>query len=276
MQTQWRNIHLWIVALIVLSQWNLALAQDWAKERLEKSPRHGEWVVLEHEGRKVDAFVVFPEVAEKATAVVVIHEIFGLTDWVRGVADQLAEAGYIAIAPDLLSGAGPDGGNTSSFDSVDAARKAIGSLPPDQITKDLDAAVAHVRELPACNGKVVVTGFCWGGSQTFRYATNNDSIKAALPFYGSGPTAATDIARINCPVVGFYGGNDARVNATIPESERLMKEADKNYEAVLYDGAGHGFMRAGEAPDANEANRVGREKAWTRLKEILEKVSRDG
>ena len=273
-----RRIQLSLVAIVALAIWSQAtwvVAQDWAKERLEQSPRHGEWIVMEHEARKVDAFVVYPEVAEKATAVVVIHEIFGLTDWVRGVADQLAEAGYIAIAPDLLSGAGPNGGNTSSFDSVDAARKAIGGLPPDQITADLNAAVAYVRALPACNGKVVVTGFCWGGSQTFRFATNNDSIKAALPFYGSGPTDAAGIGKIQCPVIGFYGGNDARVNATIPDSERLMKAADKKYEAVVYDGAGHGFMRAGEAPDANEANRVGREKAWARLKEILEKINRD-
>ncbi len=276
MQNLWQRGLGWLVLLLVWSNVNWASAQDWAKERLENSPRHGEWIVVEHDGRKVDAFVVYPEVSEKATAVVVIHEIFGLTDWVRGVADQLAEAGYIAIAPDLLSGAGPEGGNTSSFENVDAARKAIGSLPPDQITKDLNAAVGYVRGLPACNGKVVVTGFCWGGSQTFRFATNNDSIKAALPFYGSGPTSAADIAKIQCPVIGFYGGNDARVNATIPESERLMKEANKSYEAVLYDGAGHGFMRAGEAPDANEANRAGREKAWQRLKEVLEKVNRDG
>ena len=250
-----------------------AHAQDWAKQRLEASPRHGEWVVLEHNGRKVDAFVVFPEVAEKATAVVVIHEIFGLTDWVRGVADQLAEAGYIAIAPDLLSGAGPNGGNTSSFENVDAARRAISSLPPDQITQDLNAAVGYLRELPACNGKVVVAGFCWGGSQTFRFATNNNTIQAALPFYGSGPTDPQEIARIQCPVLGFYGGNDARVNASLPESERLMKEAGKTFEPVLYDGAGHGFMRVGEAPDAAEANRVGREKAWERLKAAIQKVS---
>lgn len=276
MQNLWQRGLGWLMLLLVWSHVNWASAQDWAKERLENSPRHGEWIVVEHDGRKVDAFVVYPEVSEKATAVVVIHEIFGLTDWVRGVADQLAEAGYIAIAPDLLSGVGPEGGNTSSFENVDAARKAIGSLPPDQITKDLNAAVGYVRGLPACNGKVVVTGFCWGGSQTFRFATNNDSIKAALPFYGSGPTSAADIAKIQCPVIGFYGGNDARVNATIPESERLMKEANKSYEAVLYDGAGHGFMRAGEAPDANEANRAGREKAWQRLKEVLEKVNRDG
>ncbi|MBL8854251.1 MAG: dienelactone hydrolase family protein, partial [Planctomycetaceae bacterium] len=123
MQNLWQRGLGWLMLLLVWSHVNWASAQDWAKERLENSPRHGEWIVVEHDGRKVDAFVVYPEVSEKATAVVVIHEIFGLTDWVRGVADQLAEAGYIAIAPDLLSGAGPEGGNTSSFENVDAARK---------------------------------------------------------------------------------------------------------------------------------------------------------
>ena len=250
-------------------------AQDWARERLESSPRHGEWVVLENGERKVDAFVVYPEVQEKATAVVVIHEIFGLTDWVRGVADQLAEAGYIAITPDLLSGAGPAGGNTSSFKDTDSARRAIAGLPPAQISGDLDATVKYLQSLPACNGKVVVAGFCWGGSQTFRYATHNPEIRAALPFYGSGPSNPDDIAKITCPVIGFYGGNDARVNATLPQSETLMKDAGKTFEPMVYEGAGHGFMRAGEAPDASEANRRGREKAWERLKAVLEKITRE-
>jgi carboxymethylenebutenolidase len=248
--------------------------QDWALKKLEASPRHGEWVVLTHGDRKVDAFVVYPEVSEKATSVIVIHEIFGLTDWVRGVADQLAEAGYIAIAPDLLSGAGPNGGNTSSFKDGDGVRRAISSLAPDQITADLNAAYNYVSKLPAANGKVVVTGFCWGGSQTFRFATNNTKILAAFPFYGSGPTDPESFERITCPVYGFYGGSDARVNATIPQSEKLMKDAGKAYEPVVYDGAGHGFMRAGEAPDANQANRKAREEAWKRLRELVDKLSK--
>jgi carboxymethylenebutenolidase len=251
---------------------NSAHAQDWAKERLDKSPRHGEWVKVEHGPRKVEAFVVFPEVKEKATAVVVIHEIFGLTDWVRGVADQLAEAGYIAIAPDLLSGAGPNGGGTAELVKEKGVGKAIRDLPADQITADLNACVAHVTKLPACNGKVVVCGFCWGGSQTFRYATNNKSIKAAFPFYGTGPDKAEDISRIACPVYGFYGENDARVNATISTSKDLMQKAGKTYEPVIYDGAGHGFMRAGEGPDAKGADKKAREDAWKRWKELLKKV----
>jgi carboxymethylenebutenolidase len=246
-----------------------APAQDWAKSRLEKSPRHLEWVTVEHDKRAVKSFIAFPEVKEKATAVIVIHEIFGLTDWVRGVTDQLAEAGYIAIAPDLLSGAAPGGGGTAELGGNDGVRGAISALPPAQITADLQAVIDHVRKLPAANGKVVVMGFCWGGGQTFRLATNSRDIKAALPFYGTGPENAEDIARIACPVYGFYGGNDARVNASIPKSEDLMKKAGKTYEPVVYEGAGHGFMRAGEAPDANEPNKKARTEAWERVKKIL-------
>jgi len=162
-------------------------AQDWAKSQLEKSPRHQEWVKVKHGTREVQSFIVYPQVKDKATAVVVIHEIFELSDWVRSVADQLAGAGYIAIAPDLVSGMAPGGGGTSELSGQDAAIKAVSTLPPDQVTADLDAVVDYVSKLPACNGKVVVAGFCWGGSQTFRYATHNQKIKAAFVFYGGGP-----------------------------------------------------------------------------------------
>jgi carboxymethylenebutenolidase len=145
-------------------------------------------------------------------------------------------------------------------------------LPPDQITADLNATGEHVGKLPAANGKITVCGFCWGGSQSFRYATNNKDLKAAFVFYGSGVDDPAAIGRIECPVYGFYGGNDARVNATIPRSEELMKQAGKTYEPVTYEGAGHGFLRAGEAPDAKDANKKAREDAWKRWKEILAKL----
>lgn len=247
-------------------------AQDWAKSRLEQSPRHLEWVKVKQGKREVNSFLAFPEVKDKATAVVVIHEIFGLTDWVRGVADQLAEAGYIAIAPDLLSGTAPNGGGTSDLGGADGVRKAISSLPPDQITADLVAVVEYVSKLPACNGKVVVAGFCWGGSQSFRFATHNQDIKAALVFYGTGPTDEHDISRINCPVYGYYGGNDARVTATVSDSAKLMAKAGKTFEPVTYEGAGHGFMRAGEAPDSSEANKKAHDQAWKRWKELLKRL----
>jgi carboxymethylenebutenolidase len=216
--------------------------------------------------------MAYPEVKDKATAVIVIHEIFGLSDWVRATTDELAEAGYIAIAPDLLSGLGPNGGGTSDLGGADGARKLIGDLPPDQVTADLNAVVDFVAKLPACNGKVVVAGFCWGGGQTFRFATNNDEIKAALVFYGPGPTKAEDVERIQSPVEAFYGGNDARIGATVPVTAELMKKAGKVYRPITYEGAGHGFMRSGEAPDANEANRKARAEAWKRVLEILKSV----
>ncbi|MHB9005899.1 MAG: dienelactone hydrolase family protein [Limisphaerales bacterium] len=250
----------------------LATAQDAVKTRLETSPRHLEWVKVKQGNREINCFIAYPERKEKATAVVVIHEIFGLSDWVRGVIDQLAEAGFIAIAPDLLSGTAPGGGGTAELGSGDAVRKAISILPADQITADLGAVAKYVAALPAANGKVAVAGFCWGGSQTFRFATNDRQIKAAFAFYGSGPETEADLARIECPMYGFYGGNDARVNATIPKSEELMKKVGKIYEPVTYEGAGHGFMRAGEAPDASSANRQAREAAWKRWTDLLGKL----
>jgi carboxymethylenebutenolidase len=249
-----------------------ASAQDWAKARVEKSPRHLEWVKVKHDQREVNCFVAYPEVKDKATAVILIHEIFGLTDWVREVADRVAEAGYIAIAPDLLSGAAPGGGGTAELGGGDAVRKAISSLPPEQITADLNAVADYVTKLPACNGKLVVAGFCWGGSQTFRYATNNKLLKAALVFYGTAPETEQDLARISCPVYGFYAGNDARVTATVPQTTEKMKKAGKAYEPKTYEGAGHGFMRAGEAPDASTANQQARDAAWRRWLELLKKL----
>ena len=195
-------------------------AQDWAKARLEKSPRHLEWIKVKHDNREVNCYIAYPEVKDKATAVIVIHEIFGLSDWVKGVTDQLAEAGYIAIAPDLLTG-------TAGADGSKEATTVIRSLPADQVTADLNAAMDYVRKLPACNGKVAVAGFCWGGGQSFRFATNNKDIKAAFVFYGTGPEKDDDIAKISAPVFGFYGGNDARIGATIPATTEAMKKAGK-------------------------------------------------
>ncbi len=251
---------------------SIAPAQDWAKKRLEDSPRHSEWVKVKHGDREVNSYLVFPEVKEKATAVVVIHEIFGLTDWVRGVADQLAEAGFIAIAPDLLSGAAPGGGGTPELGSGDAVRKVITSLPPEQITADLTAVLQHVSKLPAANGAVAVGGFCWGGTQTFRFATNSKELKFGAVFYGSGPEDEAELARISVPVHGFYGSNDARVNATIPTSTELMKKLGKTYDPVIYEGAGHGFMRAGEAPDVSPENAKARAEAWKRWIELLKEL----
>jgi carboxymethylenebutenolidase len=211
-------------------------------------------------------------VPNKATAVIVIHENRGLTDWERGVADQLAAAGYIAIAPDLLSGTAPGGGRTSDFASPDAAREGISKLPPQQVTADLNEVYNFVQKMPAASGKVAVAGFCWGGSQTFRMAAANPNLAAAFVFYGTGPDNPEVISQIRVPVFGFYGGNDARVNATIPKSEALMQEAGKTYQPVIYEGAGHAYMRSGAQPDASPENKAAMERSWDRLLTLLSQL----
>jgi carboxymethylenebutenolidase len=247
-----------------------AAAQDWAKQALEKSSRHQEWQDIKYDNRVVHTFIVYPEVKSKAPVVLVIHEIFGLTDWVRSVADQLAAHGYIAVAPDLLSGFGPKGGGSSDFASTQDAMKAIGTLNPDVITADLNAVADYAKKLPSANGKLAVTGFCWGGGQSFRYATNRKDLSAAFVFYGPPPK---DVSSITAPVYGFYGGNDARIDATIPDTEAAMKQAGKKYDPVTYEGAGHGFMRAGEDPgNTNPANKTAHDQAWERWLSILKKM----
>ena len=248
-----------------------AHAQDWAKAKLEKSPRHSEWVKVKHGSREVQCFVVYPEVKDKATAIVLIHEIFGLSDWAREMADELAAEGYIVVAPDLLSGMGPKGGGIDDFADQSAVTKAVSMLPAEQVTADLNAAVDYAAKIPACNGKVVVRRILLGRRAVVRFATNNKDLKAAFVFYGMPPDAG-DMAKINCPVYGFYAGNDARITATVPTATEQMKAAGKTYEPVIYDGAGHGFMRAGEAPGANDANKKAREDGFQRLLDLLKKI----
>ena len=240
-------------------------------ERLENSPRHHEWVEIDADGgRKVRTWVVYPEVDHPATVVIVIHENRGLTDWVRGVADQLAEAGYLAVAPDLLSGTAPGGGGTAEYGSEDAARTGIGNLPQEQVTTDLDAVFEYAKKLPAGNQVVAVGGFCWGGGQTFKYATHNPNIAAAFVFYGSAPPDDADYKKIEAPVYGFYGGNDFRITGDVPNVEKRMKQLGKTFDPVVYEGAGHGFMRQGESADASSADRKAREEAWERWKKLLD------
>jgi carboxymethylenebutenolidase len=263
-----RFVPILLAAILILPGARAAIAQQWASARLDKSPRHREWVTVTHGHRKVDTFVVYPQVKDKRPVVLIIHEIFGLTDWAQLVADEIAAQGYIAVEPDLLSGMGPHGGRTTSFTQQQAIEE-ISHLNPGQITADLNAAANYALKLPASNGKLFVVGFCWGGGQSFRYATNRRGLSAAFVFYGV-PPAAEAMKRITAPVYGFYGGEDERITATVPETQTEMKAAGKIYDAVIYKGAGHGFMRAGEAPDAHEANSDARKQAWVRWKVLLE------
>ena len=241
---------------------------DPAKDRLEKSPRHHEWIELKHGERTLNCFVAYPQTKGKVGAVIVIHENKGLNDWARAVSDEFAEAGFIAIAPDLLSGAGPEGGKTDSFASTDAATKALYKLEPAQVTADLNAVADYVLKLEACDKKLTVAGFCWGGTQSFAFASERKGLKAAFVFYGSAPKDEV-LAKIECPIYGFYGENDGRITATVEATAVAMKKHEKLFEPVTFAGAGHGFMRAGAAPDALEANKSARKDAWTRVRLLL-------
>src|SRR5881398_3205734 len=216
-----------------------AQAQDWAKPRLNNSPRHAAWVEIKSGQRTIKAFVVYPERKDKAPVVLVVHEIFGVTDWVRSLCDELAEAGVIAIVPDLLTG--------QKFEDVDGARKAISALSKERVKADMDATADYaLTKIPSCSATLAICGFCWGGGVAFGYVNENPKLKAAYSFYGTAPNEPSKVANIACPVYGFYGENDERVNATIPKAEELMKAAGKKYEPVIYKGAGHGFMRRSE------------------------------
>jgi len=272
-------------------------AQDWAKAMLAKSPRHGEFVtVAEANGRKLQVWVVYPQVKAKAPVVVMIHEIFGLSDWAQEMADELAGAGYIVVEPDLLSGLGPtaapaspgaamdhdhmgqagagaayvaaEPGGTSAFPDRNATVRAVSSLPDAQVLTDLDAVADYGKKLASADGKLYVAGFCWGGGKSFLFATHRGDLSGAFVFYGPPPPAEA-MKTITAPVYGFYAGNDARISATIPQTVADMKAAGKTYEPVTYDGAGHGFMRGGEAPDADAADSAARGEGFRRLVTLL-------
>jgi carboxymethylenebutenolidase len=327
------NKSLALAALFALGISGSAYGQDWAKENLAKSPRHGEYTTItEPGGRKLQAWVVYPEVKEKAPVVLMIHEIFGLSDWAREMADEVAGAGYIVVEPDLLSGFGPPPaaaglgcdpmdcapgqtptrtwhadvprlvstayelgqqpaaaptdhsqmqgahpgaayvpatpGGTAAFPDQSAVTKAVSSLDAAQVTADLDAAADYGKHLPSANGKLFVAGFCWGGGKTFLFATHRKDLSGAFVFYGPPPPAEA-MKGIVAPVYGFYAGLDARITSMVPQTTTDMKAAGKTYDPVVYDGAGHGFMRAGEAPEATAANAAARAAGFRRLIQLL-------
>jgi carboxymethylenebutenolidase len=234
------------------------------------SPRHGEYVDIAVPGRDapLKTWVVYPERKENAPAVIVIHEIYGLTDWIRGVADQLARDGFIALAADLLSGKGAKGGGTEQFPTRDEVTAAIRALPRADVMKWLDAVRAYAVKVPASNGKTATVGFCFGGSVSFEYATAQPALDAAVVYYGSSPDA-TKLASIKGAVLGLYGGDDARVNATVPAAEAEMKRLGRTYEVHTYEGAGHGFLRQQDGREG--ANRRATESAWPTMLAFLRK-----
>ena len=243
-------------------------AQDWARQAVDKSPRRHEWVSVKYGARSVESFVAYPQSREKAPAIILIHDVIAMAPWVENAADRFAEAGYLAVAPDMLSGRTPE-----ERQPLESQGKRIGParrLPPEQVAADLNALADYAKKLPASNGKVCVVGFSWGGDQAFRFATTRRDLSAAFVFYGAGPEAAA-IANIQAPVWGFYAGNDTNVAATIPATREQMKAAGKFYETVMYEGAAHGFMQSGARPDAPEADKKAWDAAWIKLKALRDR-----
>jgi carboxymethylenebutenolidase len=238
-----------------------------AHDRLNSSPRHGEWATVKDGEDSVKAWLVYPERRDKAPVVVVIHEIFGLTDWIRSVADQLAAEGFIAIAPDLLSGKGPNGGGTESVDR-DGAVGLVRGLKQEEVLRRLNATAHHALQLPAAQPVFGSVGFCWGGGISFTYAVEQPKLKAAVVYYGTSPATET-LSRIQAPVLGLYGGDDARVNATIPAADAEMRKLGKRYEHQEFEGAGHGFLRAQDGRDG--ANSRAAEQAWKRTVDFFKR-----
>jgi carboxymethylenebutenolidase len=240
----------------------LGAAGTWivrGRKPLDPVTTHGEWVYVRKGADSIRAYVAYPERKTKAPAVIVIHEIFGLTDWEPTVADRLAREGYVAILPDLLSSK-----YGKSPADADSGRKLIGDLEPDRITSDLDAVYAYVNGLPAVDrDKVGTIGFCWGGGQSFRYATNNPNLKAVVVCYGPAPDADA-LRRIKAPVLGIYGENDARITGSLPEVTAQMQSAGKTYTTEVFPGTGHGFLKPGR--QGSEGPQV--ERAWKRILEF--------
>ncbi len=220
---------------------------------------HGEWVYIRKGADSIRAYVAYPERKDKAPAVIVIHEIFGLTAWEPTVADRLAKEGFVAVVPDLLS---TKHGRTPKDENE--GRKLVGDLEPERVTADLDATYAYLDGLAAVRkGDIGTIGFCWGGGQSFRYATNNPRLKAAVVCYGPAPDTAS-MRRIKAPVLGIYGENDARINAALPEVNAAMETSGKTFTQEVYPGTGHGFLKPGR--EGNDGPQP--ERAWARILEF--------
>ncbi len=247
---------------------SLPPGSDRAQAAIDRSPRHGEWVELPRTGAApIRTWVVYPERSDKAPVVLVVHTIGGLAPWARALADQLAEDGYIAVAPDFLSGLGPGGGGSEAFASPDEVRKAMSAVEPAQAAAVLDRVREYALTIPAANGKVATMGFCWGGSRSFEYALHQPALDAAVVFYGSAPEAGAGYDRVTAPILGLYGGDDARVNVTIEPAAAALKARGRTFEYEIYPGAGHGFV--GSQSDRAGANFKATEQAWPRALDFL-------
>jgi carboxymethylenebutenolidase len=246
----------------------------WAKQQLSSSPRHGDWVEIasSNGGAPIKTFVVYPERKDKAPVVIVIPEIFGLTDWIRGVADQLAKEGFIAIAPDFLSGMGPNHGGSAELGEQGSTQPTM-AMKDDEKLRILKDVRAYAMKIPSASGKLATIGFCWGGGTSFLYALNEPTLNAAVSYYGPMP-AELDYSKAKAPILGLYGGNDNRVNSGIDKAKEELAKRKVTYEPHIFDGAGHGFLRQqGGSPQA-PGNMKAAEEAWPLTLAFLRKYTK--
>jgi carboxymethylenebutenolidase len=228
-----------------------------ARVRLTRSPRHSEWVMIPSGADSVRAFIVYPERATKAPVVVVVHEIYGLSPWVRAVADQLAADGFIAIAPDLLTSKNLP--NPTDSVPSDLASAAIRTLDPADVHRQISAAANYAMALPAAIKRYGIIGFCWGGGVSFEHAVRSPALSASVVYYGTSPKSES-LSSVKAPVLGLYASNDARVDATIPPADSTMRALGKTYTHNIYEGAGHGFLR--QQSGQSGANLAATQQAW--------------
>lgn len=229
-----------------------------APSRLAASPRHGEWVMIRTgPNDSLRSWVVYPERSTKAPVVIVVQEIFGLTPWIRSVADQLAADGFIAIAPDFLTMQNIPNGPDSVMSAASVA--ATRTLAPADVQRQIDAVARYGMSLPSAQQKYGIVGFCWGGGVSFTHATHSPTLGAAVVYYGPNPPPAA-LQTVRAPVLGLYGGEDNRVNSTIPAADSTLRALGRTYVPTIYAGAGHGFLRqqSGQAG----ANLTASQAAW--------------
>jgi carboxymethylenebutenolidase len=248
---------------------NLPPDANAATAQLQNSPRHGEWVDIPEPngGAPINSFVIYPERSSKAPVVIVIHEIFGMQDWVRGVADQLAKEGFITISPDLLSGMGPNGGGTASLG--DQVGQTIRNLTNPMVVDRLNAVRQYAQQIPSSTGRVGVIGFCWGGGAAFNYALKQPALAAAVSYYGPMPTDPSEYMLAEAPILGLYGGADERVDANIPVAKTELAKTGSTYDPHVFEGAGHGFLR--QQDGQNGANMRATRESWPLVLQFLRK-----
>ena len=245
-----------------------------ALEQLKSSPRHGEWVDIKASaGAPIKSFVVYPERKDKAPVVIVIQEIFGLTDWIRGVADQLAKEGFIAIAPDFLSGMGPNKGGSAELGEQGSVAE-IRKLTDDDKVRILNDVRTYALSIPAAGGRTATIGFCWGGAASSLFALRQPALNAAVAYYGGMPTDPAAFATAKAPILGLYAANDNRVNATLDLAKTELAKKNVPYEQHFFEGAGHGFLRQQNGTAQAPGNAKASERAWALTLEFLRKHTR--